>query len=138
MLSLVGTAVAINPDARLRSLAREREWEIRDFRTARKAARIGVPSALALARRAGTGGVGIPAPITLISCAASNYRAEHTGMTIPEGAAAIIGSHYRASDYFGSDAKRSGSSHSPSRTTIQRTTATRTPPRPATPRWWPR
>ncbi len=48
MLSLVGTAVAINPDAGLRDLARERGWEIRDFRTARKAARIGVPSALAL------------------------------------------------------------------------------------------
>ncbi len=48
MLSLVGTAVAINPDAALRAMARERGWEIRDFRTARKAARIGVPSALAL------------------------------------------------------------------------------------------
>ena len=48
MLSLVGTAVAIYPDANLRDLARERGWEIRDFRTARKAARIGVPSALAL------------------------------------------------------------------------------------------
>ncbi|MGV9803361.1 HAD-IB family hydrolase, partial [Mycobacterium sp. NPDC003449] len=31
-----------------RDVARERGWEIRDFRTARKAARIGVPSALAL------------------------------------------------------------------------------------------
>lgn len=48
MLSLMGTAVAINPDSALRDLARERGWEIRDFRTARKAARIGVPSALAL------------------------------------------------------------------------------------------
>jgi HAD superfamily hydrolase (TIGR01490 family) len=48
MLSLVGTAVAINPDTALRAVARERGWEIRDFRTARKAARIGVPSALAL------------------------------------------------------------------------------------------
>ncbi len=48
MLSLVGTAVAINPDADLREVARERGWEIRDFRTARKAARIGVPSAIAL------------------------------------------------------------------------------------------
>lgn len=48
MLSLVGTAVAINPDAALRATARARGWEIRDFRTARKAARIGVPSALAL------------------------------------------------------------------------------------------
>lgn len=53
LLSLVGTAVAINPDARLRSLARERGWEIRDFRTARKAARIGVPSALALGAAGG-------------------------------------------------------------------------------------
>jgi phosphoserine phosphatase len=48
MLSLVGTAVAINPDAQLREVARERGWEIRDFRTARKAAKIGVPSALAI------------------------------------------------------------------------------------------
>jgi len=48
MLSLVGTAVAINPDAALREMARKRGWEIRDYRTARRAARIGVPSALAL------------------------------------------------------------------------------------------
>jgi HAD superfamily hydrolase (TIGR01490 family) len=53
MLSLVGTAVAINPDAKLRDLARERGWEIRDFRTARKAARVGVPSALALGAAGG-------------------------------------------------------------------------------------
>ncbi|GFG73377.1 HAD family hydrolase [Mycobacterium botniense] len=53
LLSIVGTAVAVNPDARLRSLARERGWEIRDFRTARKAARIGVPSALALGAAGG-------------------------------------------------------------------------------------
>lgn len=53
MLNLVGTAVAINPDADLRDLARERGWQIRDFRTARKAARIGVPSALALGAAGG-------------------------------------------------------------------------------------
>jgi HAD superfamily hydrolase (TIGR01490 family) len=53
MLSLVGTAVAINPDAALRVRARERGWEIRDFRTARRAARIGVPSALALGAAGG-------------------------------------------------------------------------------------
>jgi len=53
MLTLVGTAVAINPDTALRDLARERGWEIRDFRTARKAARIGVPSALALGAAGG-------------------------------------------------------------------------------------
>jgi len=53
LLSLVGTAVAINPDSQLRKLARERGWEIRDYRTARKAARIGVPSALALGAAGG-------------------------------------------------------------------------------------
>jgi HAD superfamily hydrolase (TIGR01490 family) len=53
MLSLVGTPVAINPDSNLRELARQRGWEIRDFRTARKAARIGVPSALALGAAGG-------------------------------------------------------------------------------------
>jgi HAD superfamily hydrolase (TIGR01490 family) len=46
MLSAVGTAVAINPDGALRDEARKRGWEIRDFRTGRKAAKIGVPSVL--------------------------------------------------------------------------------------------
>lgn len=48
MLSLVGTAVAVNPDGDLRDVAREKGWEIKDFRTARKAAKIGVPSAIAI------------------------------------------------------------------------------------------
>lgn len=48
MLTAVGTAVAVNPDADLREVARNRGWEIHDFRTGRKAARIGVPTALAL------------------------------------------------------------------------------------------
>ena len=43
MLSVVGTAVAINPDSALRDVARERGWQIRDFRTGRKAAKIWVP-----------------------------------------------------------------------------------------------
>jgi HAD superfamily hydrolase (TIGR01490 family) len=46
MLSLVGHAVAVNPDGTLRREARQRNWEIRDFRTGRKAAKIAVPSAL--------------------------------------------------------------------------------------------
>ena len=44
MLSLTGTAVAVNPDTELRSVARARGWAIRDFRTGRKAAKIGVPT----------------------------------------------------------------------------------------------
>lgn len=42
MLTLVGKAVAVNPDADLRKEALERGWEIRDFRTGRKVAVIGV------------------------------------------------------------------------------------------------
>jgi HAD superfamily hydrolase (TIGR01490 family) len=45
MLSAVGTAVAINPDTALRVEAKERDWEVRDFRTGRKAAKVGVPAA---------------------------------------------------------------------------------------------
>jgi HAD superfamily hydrolase (TIGR01490 family) len=44
MLSLAGTAVAVNPDTELRAAAKARGWVIRDFRTGRKAAKIGVPS----------------------------------------------------------------------------------------------
>ena len=46
LLSLVGNPVAVNPDSALRAEARERGWEVRDFRTGRKAAKIGIPSAL--------------------------------------------------------------------------------------------
>jgi HAD superfamily hydrolase (TIGR01490 family) len=50
MLSAVGTAVAINPDTALRAAAKENGWEVRDFRTGRKAAKVGIPAA---------GGVGL-------------------------------------------------------------------------------
>jgi HAD superfamily hydrolase (TIGR01490 family) len=53
MLTAVGRAVAINPDADLRTQARQRGWEIRDFRTGRKAAKIGVPSVLGAGALAG-------------------------------------------------------------------------------------
>ncbi len=45
MLSLVGNPCAINPDARLREYAKAHGWRIRDYRTGRKAARIGIPVA---------------------------------------------------------------------------------------------
>jgi HAD superfamily hydrolase (TIGR01490 family) len=51
MLSAVGHAVAVNPDSALRREARRRGWEIRDFRTGRRAAKVAVPAAL------GTGAV---------------------------------------------------------------------------------
>ena len=42
MLSLVGHPCAINPDARLRAHARAAGWQVRDYRTGRKAARVGL------------------------------------------------------------------------------------------------
>ena len=42
MLSLVGDACAINPDAKLRAHAKARGWRVRDYRTGRKAARAGL------------------------------------------------------------------------------------------------
>lgn len=59
MLSVVGTAVAINPDSDLRDTARQRGWEIRDFRTGRKAAKIGVPSVLGAGAVAGAVAAGM-------------------------------------------------------------------------------
>jgi HAD superfamily hydrolase (TIGR01490 family) len=59
MLSTSGTAVAVNPDPGLRELARKRGWEIRDFRTGRKAARIGVPSVLGAGVLAGAVAAGL-------------------------------------------------------------------------------
>jgi HAD superfamily hydrolase (TIGR01490 family) len=49
MLTEVGTAVAVNPDTELRAIARSRGWTVRDFRTGRKAAKIGVPTVAAAA-----------------------------------------------------------------------------------------
>jgi len=59
MLSVVGTAVAVNPDGGLREVARKRGWEIRDFRTGRKAAKIGVPSVLGAGAVAGAVAAGL-------------------------------------------------------------------------------
>ena len=53
MLTLVGTAVAVNPDSELRAVARSRGWTVKDFRTGRKAARIGVPTVGAAALSGG-------------------------------------------------------------------------------------
>jgi HAD superfamily hydrolase (TIGR01490 family) len=45
MLSLVGDPCAVNPDARLRAYAKHQGWRIRDYRTGRKAARVGLMAA---------------------------------------------------------------------------------------------
>jgi HAD superfamily hydrolase (TIGR01490 family) len=53
MLSTVGQAVAVNPDPALRREAKRNGWQVRDFRTGRKAAKLAVPSALAAGLVAG-------------------------------------------------------------------------------------
>ncbi len=53
MLSACGTGVAINPDPDLKRAARENGWDVRDFRTARKAAKVGVPTAAGIGAVAG-------------------------------------------------------------------------------------
>ncbi len=53
LFEAVGHAVAVNPDSALRETARERGWVVRDFRTARKAAKIGVPTAAGIGALAG-------------------------------------------------------------------------------------
>ncbi len=53
MLTAVGHAVAVNPDTALRELARANGWDVRDFRTGRKAAKIGVPAAAGAGALAG-------------------------------------------------------------------------------------
>lgn len=52
LLLMVGHAVAVNPDSALRTEAIKNGWPVKDFRTGRRAARIGIPSAL------GAGAVG--------------------------------------------------------------------------------
>jgi HAD superfamily hydrolase (TIGR01490 family) len=59
MLSVVGTAVAVNPDPDLRETARARGWEIQEFRAGRKAAKIGVPSVLGIGVAAGAVAAGL-------------------------------------------------------------------------------
>lgn len=59
MLSLVGRAVAVNPDSALRAEAKDRGWEIQDFRSGRKVARVGIPAALGLTAVGGGIAVGL-------------------------------------------------------------------------------
>ena len=53
MLQLVGKPCAINPDARLRAHAKAHGWRIRDYRTGRKAAKVGVPALAGVGAAAG-------------------------------------------------------------------------------------
>ncbi|WP_079102621.1 HAD family phosphatase [Streptomyces sp. TP-A0356] len=53
MLSLVGHPYAINPDNKLRKHARAYDWRLRDYRTARKAAKVGLPAAAGVGAVAG-------------------------------------------------------------------------------------
>lgn len=57
MLSLVGNPCAINPDARLREYAKLHDWQIHDYRTARKVFRAGAKGVAVSGAAAGAFGV---------------------------------------------------------------------------------
>ncbi|MEU7997791.1 HAD-IB family hydrolase [Micromonospora sp. NPDC049060] len=59
MLSMVGRGVAVNPDAALFKEARQRGWDVRDFRTGRRAVKIAVPSTAAAGLVVGAVGAGL-------------------------------------------------------------------------------
>jgi len=59
MLGLVGDPCVINPDARLREHARSEGWRVRDYRTGRKAARLGLFAAAAAGAVTGTVAAGV-------------------------------------------------------------------------------
>jgi len=63
MLTAVGHPTAVNPDSALRRHARAKSWQIQDFRTGRKAAKVAVPATLAAGVLAGavTAGLAIRA-----------------------------------------------------------------------------
>jgi HAD superfamily hydrolase (TIGR01490 family) len=59
MLTLVGHPCAVNPDARLRSYARQHGWPVRDYRTGRKAARAGLAAGAVVGAVTGAVAAGI-------------------------------------------------------------------------------
>jgi HAD superfamily hydrolase (TIGR01490 family) len=59
MLSLVGHPCAINPDSELRRHAKEHGWRIRDYRTGRKAMKIGLPTAAGIGALVGGVAAGV-------------------------------------------------------------------------------
>ncbi len=59
LLQLVGHPCAINPDARLRDHARGQGWQVYDYRTARKAARLGAAGAAVAGAVAGGAAAGL-------------------------------------------------------------------------------
>jgi HAD superfamily hydrolase (TIGR01490 family) len=59
MLSLVGHPCAINPDPRLLAYAEEQDWQIRDYRSGRRAARAGLLGAAGAGATAGAVATGL-------------------------------------------------------------------------------
>ena len=59
MLTMVGEPCAINPDSRLRDHAKAHGWRVRDYRTGRKAARVGLFAAAAAGAATGSVAAGM-------------------------------------------------------------------------------
>ncbi|HLZ37955.1 MAG TPA: HAD-IB family hydrolase [Mycobacteriales bacterium] len=76
MLSLVGHPCAVNPDGQLRRHARAHGWPVRDFRTGRRAATIGIPTAAGVGAAAGA----VVAGVALRRRAGRTTRAAAAGL----------------------------------------------------------
>lgn len=59
MLGLVGDPCVVNPDSRLRAHAKANGWRIRDYRTGRKAARVGIMASTAIGVASGAIAAGL-------------------------------------------------------------------------------
>ena len=74
MLSLVGHPCAINPDQRLLAYAEEQDWQIRDYRTGRRAARMGLLGAAGAGATAGAVATGLAVRRRLRTDDATGWR----------------------------------------------------------------
>jgi HAD superfamily hydrolase (TIGR01490 family) len=59
MLSLVGHPCAVNPDRRLREYAQDHDWQVRDYRSGRRAVRLGLVGAGAAGATTGAVATGL-------------------------------------------------------------------------------
>lgn len=115
MLSLVGHPYAINPDSKLRRHARELDWRLRDYRTGRKAAKVGIPAAAACgAVAAWHGGGDRPAPPPPLTTRSIRDTLV-CGMTTPVNPTGVPPKPRIQSSWLHTATTRLGLSHNPNR-----------------------
>ena len=89
MLSLVGHPCAINPDPRLLAHAEEQDWQVRDYRTGRRAARVGLLGAAGAGATAGAVATGLAVRRRLVGRRSKSPRLTH--QVLSETAMTVLG-----------------------------------------------